>query len=103
MCKCVNIKFGTYERKTGMVAPWVDERGFPKLVYIDTCLVQEIAELWAKGIRTIECCCGHNSAMGYIAVEERDVDKMVALGYTVAPQAECHDEHFENIFLPKFG
>lgn len=52
-----------------------------KWVCIDTCLVQEIAELWYLDIETIECCCGHNKNVGYILVSEKHKKKMTQLGY----------------------
>ena len=75
MCNCKNISIGSYKRQTSMRTP----KG--KWVCIDTCLVQEIAELWYLGIETIECCCGHNQKDGYIIVKKEYYNKMIQLGY----------------------
>lgn len=75
MCNCVNIDFQTYERQTSMKTT----QG--KWVGIDTCLVQEIAELWYLGIETVESCCGHNKNDGYIMVKKEYAREMKKLGY----------------------
>lgn len=101
MCKCVNIPIGSYARQTSMKHNFntsndKDPKGW---VCIDTCLVQEIAELWYKGIRTVECCCGHNIKDGYIAVIDIDDRKMIELGYErVKPERPHHRIGF---FYPK--
>lgn len=79
MCKCVNIDFGTYDRQTNMKT--LED----KWVCIDTCLVQEIAELWYAGIYTVECCCGHNKNKGYIMVHKIFEFKMKLKGYKRLP------------------
>lgn len=90
MCKCVNVKMGTYSNQTVMITPW-----FPyKQVGIDNCLLEEILMLWETGVRTLESCCGHNITNGYIAVDAASIDKMKSLGYT---QREGREE----IFYPK--
>lgn len=81
MCKCVNIDFQTYDRQTSM-------RMFGKWVCIDTCLVQEIAELWFDKIETIECCCGHNKNRGYIAVHKKHIKEMKDKGYKQLPRGK---------------
>jgi hypothetical protein len=65
-----------------------------KWVCVDTCLVQEIAELWQLGIETIESCCGHNKALGYIAVQKKHIEQMKKLGYKNQRQDSLE------IFLP---
>ena len=69
-----------------------------KWVCIDTCLVQEIAELWHLGIPTIESCCGHNKQSGYIAVSEEKHEQMIWLGYERDPLAQVGRLGF---FMPK--
>ena len=89
-CKCKNIFPGDYKRQTSMKTFWSHE-----WVCIDTCLVQEIAELWYHGIRTIECCCGHNgNSKPYIAVDPKFIPTMKALHYL--PQGNGPE-----FFLPK--
>lgn len=77
MCKCNNIEVWSYKRQTNMKSPYSD-----KWLCIDTCLVQEIAELWYLWIRTTWCCCGHNlETQWYIWVEEKFINKMIELWY----------------------
>lgn len=92
MCKCQNISFGSYERTTSMKAPFIQR--LDGWVCIDTCLVQEIAELWHLGVETIESCCGHNKNSGYIAVQKKFIQQMLDLGYR-------HEGNGEEFFIPK--
>ena len=51
-------------------------------ISIDDCLVDEIKDLWVKGIHTNSCCCGHkNSVPKHIMVERTDYSRMLDLGY----------------------
>lgn len=36
---------------------------------MDKCIVPAVKALWAAGIRTIGCCCGHGSKHGVISLE----------------------------------
>ena len=80
MCKCKNIGMGTYDNQVRLTTP----QG--KIVGIDTCISTEIFQLWDLGITTIECCCGHNKQRGYVIVEEKDIPKMLELGYQYDPR-----------------
>lgn len=95
-CKCVNIKQSTYDRQIWMHAPshMPKDNGY----CIDLCIAQEIAQLWMKGITTTGCCCGHNEVDGYIGVEEKDIDKMIAIGY----KEQEHPNGQLGYFYPKF-
>lgn len=56
--------------------------GYKEDVCIDKCLEEEIKSLWAKGIVTTGCCCGHGMNLGFIQVRTKeDVEKMRSLGY----------------------
>jgi hypothetical protein len=52
-------------------------------IEIDNCLVEEIKDLWSKGIHTTGCCCGHNDSRlrPSIGVQNTDIQKMIDLGY----------------------
>lgn len=51
-------------------------------IEIDDCLVEEIKDLWNKGIHTSGCCCGHKGKFpAWISVEHTDIPKMLDLGY----------------------
>lgn len=69
-------------------------------VSIDACLFVEIQGLWALGIETTGCCCGHNGkAPAYIGVSESFCEKMKNLGYS--RQHNPMPEGDKNIFVPK--
>lgn len=36
---------------------------------LDACIAPAVQALWARGIRTIGCCCGHGSGHGVISLE----------------------------------
>lgn len=50
-------------------------------VQVDECLANEIEELWAIGIKTTGCCCGHGLELGFIQVAKECVKQMEKLGY----------------------
>jgi hypothetical protein len=81
-CSCVNVPIGSYENQEALVPPWGG-----RAVGIDRCILNEVRGLWARGIRTIESCCGHNKAQGYIAVDEASRGAIEALGYRPHPDA----------------
>lgn len=91
MCYCKDIEMGSYAATLPM---WWDAR--KRVIGIDACIALEIKTLWEKDVLTIESCCGHNVAPGYIAVEEHCIPKMIELGYTQQP---CRVD----IFNPKTG
>ena len=99
MCKCKNIAVGSYDRQTSMKHNFTTNRRAGDWVCVDTCLVQEIAELWHLGIKTIECCCGHNKVQGYIAVDEKHIKQMKDLDYKTAVRKDGIIR--EEIFYPK--
>ena len=93
MCNCKNIEFGTYQNQTTFNYK-------NKLIGIDNCIVDEIKRLWFLDIKTLESCCGHIKANGYIAVSEEHIDKMTELDYK--RDLTCPDaENRFNIFLIK--
>jgi len=79
VCRCINVDIGSYANQVPLTAPWGRTYG------IDRCIADEIASLWALGIRTTGCCCGHNTQRGFIGVEDEDIERMKCLGYTVRP------------------
>lgn len=66
-------------------------------VFVDKCMVDEIRYLRAKGIRTLNCCCGHGEkAEPFIIVNEGDECRMLNMGY------ERHvNKHGVTYFTPK--
>lgn len=75
---------------------------YMKTVAVDECLADEIESLWAQGIKTCGCCCGHGKEIGFIQVRDECIPKMRELGYEkyIYP-----DEHGgvgrEDAFIPK--
>ncbi len=54
-----------------------------RLFWVDGCIANEISEIVDKGVRTIECCCGHGrDEIAYITVEKESIQRMIDLGYT---------------------
>lgn len=46
----------------------IDAEGH-KCFRLDACIVPAVKTLWAAGIRTIGCCCGHGSGHGCVSIE----------------------------------
>jgi len=93
MCKCKNIKMGSYDNQVTLKMP----NG--QLMGIDTCIAQEIKHLWDCDIRTTGCCCGHNQQEGYIGVIDKDIEFMKKSGYKVKFNKENLSD--ESNFIPK--
>jgi len=96
MCNCKNIDCGSYERQTSMKHNFPTKRAKGGWVCVDTCLVQEIAELWHKGIKTLECCCGHNKRTSYVCVDKKHIKQMEELGY----KHQKNPNNLDEIFYP---
>ena len=66
-------------------------------VFVDKCMVDEICYLRAKGIRTLNCCCGHGGKVEpFIIVNEGDECRMLNMGYE-----RRVNEHGVTYFTPK--
>ena len=93
MCKCVNVKMGSYDNQVILKMP----NG--ELMGIDRCIAEEIKYLWSLGIQTTGCCCGHNKQEGCIGVIDRDIEIMKKGGYKV----HCKEDDLgdESNFIPK--
>lgn len=87
---CGSVDFGEYSAMVDVVTPT------GKRINIDKCIYSEIEGLWENGITTIECCCGHNKTSSYVAVVEKDMPKMVAMGYV-----KHKNHHLPNIYHTK--
>lgn len=58
--------------------------GLSGTVCIDPCILDEIKELWARGILTLGCCCGHNEpwpCFPFVNIADENIDQMIELGY----------------------
>lgn len=60
-------------------------QGLTSQACIDPCIVDAIKELWAQGIETLGCCCGHNVMRAWVAVHQKDYVRMFELGYMQRP------------------
>jgi len=98
VCSGTKNDFGTYNNKVKieMPAEWETDREC-RWFWVDVCLLPELVFLWKRGIRTIECCCGHGSVEGYIAVDDCYIATMHELGYK-----NCKNKpDRKDLFLPK--
>ena len=88
------------KRKVPIEMPfWWETSRLTRTFWIDECMVPEICYLiYAKGIRTVECCCGHGLVSGYISVDEPDIEKMESLGY----KHERFRKNRKDLFYPKY-
>lgn len=59
---------------------------------LDRCVAEEVQSLWALGVVTTGCCCGHGITTGYIGVEgQESLDIMAKLKY----ELEFQPKHFQ--------
>lgn len=95
MCNCENIEVGSYDNQVELIPPKhmadykaLYQPGTAPTICVDTCIADEVLDLWAKGITTTGCCCGHNKVQPYIGVVSEDSIKMT--GYE-----EIKPDHFK--------
>lgn len=106
MCDCVNVLPGTYgnqveikELPAHMLA-YKRKQGGADSICIDRCVADEVQELWAKGITTTGCCCGHNiKDFSFIGVIDEDIARMKDMGYEVRFNPSRPSD--EDSFIPK--
>ena len=84
MCNCKDVELGSYENTEIIPIPdfMITEKN-QGVIQVDKCLVNEVKELWSKGIHTLASCCGHNKVEGFISVIDSDIPRMKAMGYEV--------------------
>lgn len=88
MCECVNVEPQSYGNQAlinppASISELRIKQGLSPQLAVDRCLIDELEELWAKGIITTGCCCGHNTCKPYIGVIPEQIPAMKALGYEV--------------------
>lgn len=106
-CMCRDVPIGSHKVSVLMdlpehMADVQDARvlaGLSPQITVDACLVEEVRDLWSRGIRTTGCCCGHNRAIGYIGVDAGDIPTMKAMGYVVRENSSRPGD--EDSFVPK--
>lgn len=73
-----------------------------RLISVDHCLLPELHSLWARGIETAGCCCGHGNGSQFIQVLPEYIDEMTNLGYEKILPVEVDGQLMgENAFKPK--
>ncbi|WP_228417920.1 hypothetical protein, partial [Chryseobacterium oranimense] len=91
-CNCKNIDFGSEENFAQQIMVDIPshmegykqarfKEGLSDKICIDPCIIDEVKELWSLGIETHGCCCGHNKTESFVNVHEKDIEKMLSLGY----------------------
>ncbi len=61
-------------------------------ICIDICIMERVQVLWAKGIRTTGCCCGHKVLRPWVSVLPEDAHLME--GYKKRlPEPNGHGQH----------
>lgn len=102
VCACEDMVTGSHEATVELVPPPFLVRDDGRGICVDACLALEVSRLWARGIQTTGCCCGHNTTPAFIGVVDRDIPAMKALGYRVRPNP-CRPGD-EDSFIPRsFG
>lgn len=92
MCNCVNIDFGSEENFAQQILLDIPDHmedyrfarisaGLSRQISVDPCIVEEIKYLWSLGIETHGSCCGHNKEESFVNIHNKDIDKMLRLGY----------------------
>lgn len=92
MCNCKDIDFGSVENFAQQVEVSIPDHmndykearlqnGQSPTICIDPCIIDEVKELWDLGIITFGSCCGHNKAESFVNVHDKDIDRMLELGY----------------------
>lgn len=94
ICFCDNVDFGTYAHTVSMRTPFDLEHRDDRWVTIDVCIATEIAELWHKGIKTLNSCCGHQKVRPSVIVDKSSYDDMDNLGYKYEMLENGRREYF---------
>lgn len=71
-------------------------------IEVDSCIANEVKDLWRFGIHTTGCCCGHGQHVGFIEVVDDDIPRMEMLGYCryIYPE-EFGGVERKDAFIPK--
>lgn len=93
-CICDNVEFGTYAHTVSMKCPFIERND--GWVTIDVCIATEIAELWHKGVKTLNSCCGHQKLRSSVIVSKEYEPVMIGLGYAYTTLENDHLEFFLN-------
>lgn len=99
-CACVNVDVGSYDNQVTVEIPehMKEYRRLcdmeVMLICLDRCISDEVQTLWARGITTNGCCCGHGKFGAWIGVEPASVSSMEALGYEHYVDCSYPEYHF---------
>lgn len=106
--ECKEVVFGSYEHYVTLEAPdrnqlknWNGDR--KTSICVDKCLADEVKYLWSQGIKTTNCCCGHNKLPPTMLVTDDFIEKMRNLGYENLPKEYycCGSEDRPDMFIAK--
>jgi hypothetical protein len=74
-CDCKDVEIGGYQNQVELPTPphmlAVGSIGCYSVrptTCIDRCIADTVQALWAQGVVTTGCCCGHNKLDGYIGI-----------------------------------
>ncbi|MCK9273343.1 hypothetical protein M0P65_07445 [Candidatus Gracilibacteria bacterium] len=70
------------------------KNGLSDKVSIDPCIIEEIKELWNKGIITYGSCCGHNLYESFVNVDESNIEQMLSMGYVMNHKDKSRKDTF---------
>lgn len=106
MCNCKNITPASPEAFAQQIVLPIpphmskysearEKAGLDPTVCIDPCIVDEIQDLWSKGIITYGCCCGHNLHESFVNVDNSHVELMISLGYKMNHEDKTRKDTFK--------
>lgn len=74
-CQCENVEIGSYDNQVELPTPrHMLEIGnigcleFRATTCVDRCIAPLVQALWAAGVVTTGCCCGHNKMPGFVGI-----------------------------------
>lgn len=103
MCDCISVGAPRNWQKSPSVILPTPEFMLPYMrpekteIAVDACIAEQIKMLWADGIRTLSCCCGHNAQRPSVVVDNEDSIRTKLLLMQIDPRRDWRVEywHFE--------
>jgi len=92
MCNCNNIGFGTFGQPDNNRTAVKTILGLRQ--EIDNCILEEIQDLWRKGVITYASCCGHNKINGSIIIDRKSIPNVKCMGYV----EKKNDDYYYEIY-----
>lgn len=86
-CACSGVEIGEYGNQVELKTPdhmialvSIGALSFRETTCVDRCIADSVQALWAMGVVTTGCCCGHNQGDGYIGLWETDAQQHLQPG-----------------------